>query len=133
LHKDDSLFDVLARIAAVKISGCPAVISVPLDLDNRIAGFLQKKEGERFLGDAPVIHETDEDLVEKIPGIHRIRYAAPDRVPHRVFVEAAKTGFYISRTRVMMEGRIELLQYFREQSVCNNYHRYGNLGERAMN
>ena len=132
LHKDDSLFDVLARIAAVKISGCQLVISVPLDLDNRIAGFLRKKEGERFFGDAPVIRETDEDLIERIPGIQRIRYAAPDRVPHRVFVEAAKTGFYISRTRVMMEGRIELLQYFREQSVCNNYHRYGNLGERAL-
>jgi len=31
-----------------------------------------------------------------------------------------------------MEGRIELLQYFQEQSICDNYHRYGNLGERAM-
>ena len=31
-----------------------------------------------------------------------------------------------------MEGRIELLQYFRQQSVCDNYHRYGNLGDRAV-
>jgi RHH-type proline utilization regulon transcriptional repressor/proline dehydrogenase/delta 1-pyrroline-5-carboxylate dehydrogenase len=30
----------------------------------------------------------------------------------------------------MMEGRIELLQYYRQQSVCTNYHRYGNLGSR---
>jgi hypothetical protein len=22
--------------------------------------------------------------------------------------------------------------YFREQSVCDNYHRYGNLGDRAL-
>jgi RHH-type proline utilization regulon transcriptional repressor/proline dehydrogenase/delta 1-pyrroline-5-carboxylate dehydrogenase len=52
-------------------------------------------------------------------------------VPDEVFRAAAKTGFYISRTPVMMEGRLELLQYFKEQSICNDYHRYGNLGERA--
>jgi RHH-type proline utilization regulon transcriptional repressor/proline dehydrogenase/delta 1-pyrroline-5-carboxylate dehydrogenase len=46
--------------------------------------------------------------------------------------EAAKTGFYISRTKVLMEGRLELLQYFQEQSICDNYHRYGNLGERGL-
>jgi len=32
----------------------------------------------------------------------------------------------------MMDGRIELLQYFQQQSICNNYHRYGNLGERGL-
>jgi RHH-type proline utilization regulon transcriptional repressor/proline dehydrogenase/delta 1-pyrroline-5-carboxylate dehydrogenase len=32
----------------------------------------------------------------------------------------------------MMDGRIELLQYYRQQSICDNYHRYGNLGERAQ-
>ncbi|MBW2707265.1 MAG: hypothetical protein JRD84_13285 [Deltaproteobacteria bacterium] len=29
-----------------------------------------------------------------------------------------------------MDGRIELLHYYRQQSICDNYHRYGNLGER---
>jgi RHH-type proline utilization regulon transcriptional repressor/proline dehydrogenase/delta 1-pyrroline-5-carboxylate dehydrogenase len=64
--------------------------------------------------------------------IQRIRYAHPDRVPSAVLAAAAKTGYYISRIPVLMEGRIELLQYFQEQSICDNYHRYGNLGERAM-
>lgn len=32
----------------------------------------------------------------------------------------------------MMEGSIELLQYYRQQSICHHYHRYGNLGERAI-
>jgi RHH-type proline utilization regulon transcriptional repressor/proline dehydrogenase/delta 1-pyrroline-5-carboxylate dehydrogenase len=31
-----------------------------------------------------------------------------------------------------MEGRLELLQYLQEQAVSNNYHRYGNLGERGL-
>jgi RHH-type proline utilization regulon transcriptional repressor/proline dehydrogenase/delta 1-pyrroline-5-carboxylate dehydrogenase len=47
-----------------------------------------------------------------------------------VFAAAAETGFYIARAPVRMEGRIELLHYYRQQSVCANYHRYGNLGHR---
>ena len=132
LHASDSLFDTLARIAAVKISCCNPVISIPADLVNSVTEFLQTEEGRQLVGSAPVARQTDKDLIEMLPKVNRIRYAAPDRVPESVFEEAAKTGFYISRTSVMMEGRIELLQYFREQSVCNNYHRYGNLGERAL-
>ncbi len=67
-----------------------------------------------------------------MPQVQRIRYAAPDRVPDAVFQAAAQTGFYMARTPVMMQGRIEMLQYLQEQSICNNYHRYGNLGERVL-
>jgi len=54
---------------------------------------------------------------------------------------AANTGkvFYESDpevseaiVRVLMEGRIKIINYFQEQTLCNNYHRYGNLGERAL-
>jgi RHH-type proline utilization regulon transcriptional repressor/proline dehydrogenase/delta 1-pyrroline-5-carboxylate dehydrogenase len=31
-----------------------------------------------------------------------------------------------------MEGRIELLHYVINQSICDSYHRYGNLGDRAL-
>lgn len=132
LHEDDSLFDVLGRIAAVKVSGCELVISIPKRLKNRVTEFLSGKEGKRIVGDAPIVHQSDSELTEYIPKVQRIRYASPDRVPAAVLEEAAKTGFYISRTKVFMEGRLELLQYFQEQSICDSYHRYGNLGDRAM-
>lgn len=132
LHEDDSLFDVLARIAAVNISKCELSVSVPSGLNNAVVAFLTDKEGRRILGDHPLIHETDSELIHNISKIHRIRYAAPERVPAAVLEVAAATGFYVSRTKVLMEGRIELLQYFLEQSICNNYHRYGNLGERGL-
>ncbi len=132
LHADDSLFDVLGRIAAVKVSGCQLEISIPTNLNNDVTAFLLGKEGNRIVGDARVSRQSDSELIETIPRVQRIRYAAPDRVPSALLAEAAKTGFYISRTQVFMEGRIELLQYFQEQSICDNYHRYGNLGERAL-
>ena len=132
IHEDDSLFDVLGRIAAVKVSGCDLEISVPTDLNNGVTAFLLGKEGRRLAGEAKVLRQSDSELIRHIPKVQRIRYASPGRVPAAVLEKAAKTGFFIARTKVFMEGRIELLQYFQEQSICDNYHRYGNLGERSL-
>jgi RHH-type proline utilization regulon transcriptional repressor/proline dehydrogenase/delta 1-pyrroline-5-carboxylate dehydrogenase len=132
LHPDDSLFETLARIAAVKIAGCKLWISISKGINSCVTRFLQGKEGQRLVGDDPVFNEPDDRLLKSIPQVDRIRYAAPDRVPPAVFKAAAETGFYISRTPVMIDGRLELLQYYQQQSICNNYHRYGNLGERAL-
>jgi RHH-type transcriptional regulator, proline utilization regulon repressor / proline dehydrogenase / delta 1-pyrroline-5-carboxylate dehydrogenase len=132
LHEKDSLFDTLARIAAVQISGCKWMISIPRGMNNSVTCFLNDHEGRKLTGDKPFMYQTDQDLADSLKTIQRIRYAAPERVPDIVFQAAAKTGFYIARRPVLMEGRIELLHYFREQSICDNYHRYGNLGERAV-
>ena len=132
IHPGDSLFEVLARIAAARIARCIPIISLPEGLSNRVTEFLSGKDGQRLVEDALVTEQTDEQLCTIIPKIHRIRYAGPDRVPMSVYEKAAETGFYISRAPVYMEGRLELLQYMQEQAVCNNYHRYGNLGERAQ-
>ncbi|CAB1076895.1 Proline dehydrogenase (EC / Delta-1-pyrroline-5-carboxylate dehydrogenase (EC [Olavius algarvensis Delta 1 endosymbiont] len=132
LHPADSLFDALARIAAAKITGCKLLVSIPAGLDNPVTRFLQGKEGRRLLGEDPVSDEPDDRLIKSIPQVNRIRYAAPDRVPAAVFKAAAETGFYISRTPVYVDGRLELLQYYQQQSICRNYHRYGNLGDRTL-
>jgi RHH-type proline utilization regulon transcriptional repressor/proline dehydrogenase/delta 1-pyrroline-5-carboxylate dehydrogenase len=132
LHEDDSLFEALARIAAVIISGCRLRISCPKGLYNPVTRFLHATEGRRLIGNAPHFYEPDEDLINIIPRVDRIRYAAPQRVPRSVYAAAAETGFYIARAPVMMDGRIELLQYYRQQSICDNYHRYGNLGDRVL-
>ena len=61
----------------------------------------------------------------------RIRYAAPDRVARGVREAVIENCIHIADTPVLMQGRLELLWYMQEQSVCVDYHRYGNLGIRA--
>jgi RHH-type proline utilization regulon transcriptional repressor/proline dehydrogenase/delta 1-pyrroline-5-carboxylate dehydrogenase len=131
IHPDDTLFEILARIAAVRISGCTLFLSAPENLENAAVKFLKTHEGRALRREIKIMRESDEGVVKKIGEMDRIRYAAPDRVPTAVFFEAARTGYFIARDPVLMEGRLELLQYHREQSICNNYHRYGNLGERS--
>ncbi len=131
IHADDSLFDTLARIAAARAVGCDFVVSLPSGLNNDVTHFLENQYGKALLKDKPVIHGSDKQLVANLHTIGRIRYANPDRVPDEIFQAAAENGFFIARSPVYMEGRLELLNYFRQQSICNNYHRYGNLGDRS--
>ncbi len=131
LHKDDSLFETLARIAAARVAGCEFSVSIPEELSNTVTTFLEGRYGQELLQNGRVLFESDQDLIQKLQDTERIRYAAPERVPEELFQEAAKNGFFISRSPVYMEGRLELLHYFRQQSICNNYHRYGNLGDRG--
>jgi RHH-type transcriptional regulator, proline utilization regulon repressor / proline dehydrogenase / delta 1-pyrroline-5-carboxylate dehydrogenase len=132
VHPNDSLFEVLARIAAALIAGCDTLVSIPAGMDSPVTGFLSSPHGKALTGEAEVVFQSDEALIDMIPAIDRIRYAAPERSAETVLAAAARTGFFISRTNVMMDGRIELLQYYRQQAICNNYHRYGNLGERGL-
>ena len=132
VQPQDSLFETLARIAATRISGCRAVVSLHEGAKSRVVEFLQGSAGRALLSGSKVLRQSDEELAAMIPAIHRIRYAGPERVSEAVMAEAARYGFYIARTPVYMDGRLELLQYYRQQSVCNNYHRYGNLGDRSM-
>lgn len=130
LHAEDSLFDVLSRIAATLIAGNTLIISLPEGLDNAVVQFLKSIEGQKFLKNTPLQFQTDQQVMYMMPTIDRLRYAAPERVPEPMFRAASRTGFYIACTPILMEGRIELLQYLHNQSISNNYHRYGNLGDR---
>jgi RHH-type proline utilization regulon transcriptional repressor/proline dehydrogenase/delta 1-pyrroline-5-carboxylate dehydrogenase len=132
VHPDDSLFDLLGRLAAAKIAGNIAVVSLPEDLNNAVTAFLDTVEGREILDKAIVRRQSDQALIAAMGVVQRIRYAAPDRVPQAVLAAAAKKGFYIARAPVLMEGRIEMLHYCQNQSICDTYHRYGNLGDRSI-
>ncbi len=132
VHQDDSLFEVLARITAAQIVGCTFWVSIPPGLNNEVVSFLLSKEGNALTKKVKFRYQSDEQLIAGLPEIKRIRYASPSRVPPSIYKAAAETGFYISAANVLMEGRIELLQYVQSQSISHNYHRYGNLGERTF-
>ncbi len=131
LHPDDTLFETLARIAAARITRNTVVVSVPEHLDNAVTLFLDRSDARDLLSATALRRQSDEELAASFTVMHRVRYAAPDRVPAMVLMRAADLGYYIAREPVLMEGRIELLHYVQNQSICDSYHRYGNLGDRT--
>ena len=132
VHADDSLFEVFARVCAARAVGCRATVSVPVDFESPAVQLLDELT-QSWAGDIEFVEESDEQLADAIreEQTDRIRYASPDRVPHVIRRAVATTGIYIADVPVLCEGRIELLWYVREQSICIDYHRYGNLGKRS--
>jgi RHH-type proline utilization regulon transcriptional repressor/proline dehydrogenase/delta 1-pyrroline-5-carboxylate dehydrogenase len=131
IAESDSLFEILARLAAAEITGNQVSASLPERIDSPAVRFLFADEGRSLLGEIPVKQEADGELIKRMTTLQGIRFAGPDKTPLPLLEAAALTGFHVSMERVFMEGRIELLRYVKEQCVSTNYHRYGNLGERA--
>ncbi|MBI4954979.1 MAG: proline dehydrogenase family protein [Myxococcales bacterium] len=132
VHEDDTAFEIFARVAAARTAGCHIVLSVPTGLDSpalRLCDELTRGWGAAI----EVLEETDAELAEALRTrqTDRVRYAAPERVPADVLAAVGDTGIYIARAPVLAEGRVELLWYVLEQSISNDYHRYGNVGVRA--
>ena len=132
LHEKDTLFEVLMRVAAARIAGCKTLVSVQAGIRSGAVEFLDTSDGMRFLEDLVPQEQAEHELIGMLAENSLVRYAAPDRVPMKVHEAAAERGCHISHVPVLMEGRIEMRHYFQEQSLCNSYHRYGNLGDRTF-
>jgi RHH-type proline utilization regulon transcriptional repressor/proline dehydrogenase/delta 1-pyrroline-5-carboxylate dehydrogenase len=135
LHPDDTVFDVLARIAAARAAGCRVIVSAPPNLPGvaRDAYQLADALSDNWAAAIEFIEESDAALAAGVESgrVRRIRYAAPERVPEAIRRAAAEALVYIADAPPLAHGRVELLWYVQEQSLSHVYHRYGNLGRRA--
>ncbi len=128
----DTFFELMARVAAAKTAGCRITVSSPPEFDSPWLAQLDEWTHD-WAGAIEFVEETDDDLAETIGAAYtdRVRYARRSRVPDPIRRVAAATGQYVADQPVCPHGRIELLCYVVEQSISIDYHRYGNLGERA--
>jgi RHH-type proline utilization regulon transcriptional repressor/proline dehydrogenase/delta 1-pyrroline-5-carboxylate dehydrogenase len=130
VHPDDDGFELFARVLAARALGCGTTVSTP---GHRHDVERLHELTEDWAAAVEFVEESDLELAEAIHAgqTGRVRYAAPDRVADVVRRSAAASGLYLATAPVLAVGRLELLHYLREQSVCIDYHRYGNLGARA--
>jgi len=132
VHPEDTASDLFIRVCAAHVVGCRVTVSVPPGFASPSLRLLEELT-ESWAGDIEFVEESDEHLTEAIRNrqTDRVRYAAPNRVPTDVLQAAVPVGACVISVRVVAEGRLECLWYLCEQSLCIDYHRYGNLGSRA--
>ena len=132
VDRRDTWFEIFARACAAKAAGCRITVSTPPGEPIPAVRMLDELTDPWAAG-IEFVEETDARLGEVMRQrqTQRLRFAAPDRVPPVLRQVAAETGIFIADAPVLIEGRIELLWYVREQSVSHTYHRYGNLGARG--
>ena len=125
----DTFFEVVSRILAARVSQVSFTVSV---CDNpSIYTFLQDSK-ELFTKHDILKKENEEMFLESLAHYDRILYSNSNKVSDGVFQKASESLTFIVRQKPMMEGRLELLNYFTEQSISHSYHRYGNIGAREI-
>jgi RHH-type proline utilization regulon transcriptional repressor/proline dehydrogenase/delta 1-pyrroline-5-carboxylate dehydrogenase len=132
VHPDDTPFEILARVSAAHTAGCRVTVSKPLHLHAPVLDLLEDLT-DSWAGSIEFVEESDDALADVVRLQHtdRLRYAAASRVPRSIREAVIEHCIYIADAPVLMHGRVELLWYVCEQSVCVDYHRYGNLGART--
>ena len=112
LFGDESLEQIQMVQLAAKTVGTPLTISADAShpLIKQLGGLVKTESLSAFC--------------EGIKQYERIRTIS-SIVPDEVFVAAAHCDRYIAQSAPVKDGRIELALYIKEQSISNEYHRYG--------
>ena len=79
-----------------------------------------------------MMRENEELFAQCFGSVQKILYAHKEAISEYVYAQAARSATFIERSYPLMEGRVEMLHYFQEQSISHSYHRYGNIGARAL-
>ena len=127
VSKDDTIFEVLARILAARVSKVSFTVSISEDANIKV--FLENSK-ELFSSNDKLCIQNEETFIKTIKQYERVIFSNISKVSKAVFKESVNTLVFIVRQEPLMEGRLELLNYFSEQSISHSYHRYGNIGAR---
>ena len=111
LFGDETLEQVQMVQLAAKTVGTPLTISA--DADNPLVGQLQGVKTEGLTA-----------FCNSMKQFERVRTISKN-IPDEVFQAAAFCDKYIAQAAPVRNGRIELAHYIKEQSISNEYHRYG--------
>ena len=111
LFGEETLEQVQMVQLAAQTVGTPLTISADADhpLATQISGMKQ---------------ESLEAFCAGMKYYERVRTIAAN-VPDEVYEAAAQCDMYIAQAAPVKNGRIELVHYIKEQSIANEYHRYG--------
>lgn len=122
VQTNDNLCDIFMILAAANIVKAPIRISINID-DSKLE--LLKKSA---LHECTIVVQTEQEFLDEMDKYERIR-TCNNQLSDEFYMKAAKKGKHIASSKPLIEGRVELLHYVKEQSIAFEYHRYGSITE----
>ena len=123
VEEKDSPTDVLLVMMAANIAKTPLIISISID-DTKLQVI---ENAIRILSsDIQLKKQTTDQFIAEMSTYERIRSCSAD-LPDTFYNKAAELGKHIAYNKPLVEGRLELLHYLKEQSIAYEYHRYGSI------
>ena len=121
VEESDSLTDVLLVILATNTTKTPLVISISAD-DTKLSAI----EAAVKQGLAKVKKQSTEAFINEMDSYGRVRTGNAN-LSEAFFAQAANLGKHVANNKPLVEGRLELLHYLKEQSIATEIHRYGSI------
>ncbi len=116
IFEGDTVEDIAKVMYAAKLVGTPLTISV---------GAAHVVIVEEIPG-ANVVCQELNDFLSELHTYERIRTIS-SALPASLYEMAAQKDKYIAQGKPLNCGRMELIHYIKEQSIANEYHRYGSI------
>jgi RHH-type proline utilization regulon transcriptional repressor/proline dehydrogenase/delta 1-pyrroline-5-carboxylate dehydrogenase len=122
VNTNDNPADILLVAIAAHTAKTPLTISISesnphLELVRKAA---------KTLSGTKVVVEEEPAFINSMEQYERIR-ACSEGLSDELYRQAAQSGKHIADNRPLVEGRLELLHYLKEQSIAVEYHRYGSI------
>ena len=117
----DKPADVEKVLYAAKLAGVKLTVSI--DATNAALEDVKKLCAD--LGTTLKVQTVDQ-FVADIPQYERLRTISPN-VPDSIWKAAAEADRFVASLPPMNEGRLEMINYIKEQVITYEYHRYGSM------
>lgn len=118
----DKIIDIFMVLAAAHIVKTPIDLSISED-DFKLE-MLKNLENKDF----NLIVQPEIEFLNQMNKYERIRTCGT-QLSDDFYRKAAELGKHVATSKPLVEGRIELLHYVKEQSIAFEYHRYGSISE----
>jgi len=122
VQENDSLCDILLILMASGKSKTPVTVSMS-DSDSKRQAI---EKAAQMLSGIHIKIQNEDKFVEEMDSYERVRTCSPE-LSDAMYMKAAKFGKHIASNKPLVEGRLELLHYLKEQSIAYEYHRYGSI------
>lgn len=130
--KDDTIIDIMSIIIAAATIGTKLTLSMPGSSIGDSMGFILENLKHIGLNEINIDYSKDEDFIKNIGDFDLIRYLKSGNVDNIIYKGAAERAKIIANHKPFPNGYLELLYYHTERALSIAYHRYGNLGRRAL-
>jgi len=122
IQETDRIVDILLVMIAANATKTDLLISISRDNPYCEAFRIMISA----LSGIELIIQDEAGFIGDMEKYERIRVISPE-TSDAIYQQAARLGQYIADRKPLVEGRIELLHYLKEQSIAYEYHRYGSI------
>jgi RHH-type proline utilization regulon transcriptional repressor/proline dehydrogenase/delta 1-pyrroline-5-carboxylate dehydrogenase len=130
-NKGCSSESLCLRVLGAMVSGTPFDVFFEEEESPAFAFLTAHLTDNDLIGEVAVL--SDKAVASRVGNYERVIYANTSSIPESIYQACADAVVFLVRQQPLVFGPVELLNYFKEQSISHSYHRYGNIGSYSTN